>query len=676
MDHPADNAETHQGERLRVEVARDHLEKVSRSSEKTALLEMYWNALDAEATTVKIEFYENSMGGLDRILIIDDGHGISIERARTSFGQLGGSWKKESRTSVNGARILHGEEGKGRYTAFALGESVTWHSTYSDKGSLFDIEVRGRYDEMDHFAIIGPDEQSNADTGTEVEISNIHSDTSDPRTESVKNSLTAQLAPYLTKYPNVDLFFDGDRIDPKRIQDRTETLQIDPIVSPDSGKSFDAEIRVVEWSEPIKRRLYLCDAAGFAFDDVPSRIHAKDFTFTAYLQTDYIRQLNQNDTLALAGMDEKLQDAIDQAKSKLKQYFAKRRRERRKKTVERWRQEEIYPYKEEASSSTDKAERAAFNRVALDVEEHLEGFEDESLQSKQFTFRLLRHALQSNPEDLRLVINEVLDLPADDLEDLAMLLDETSLSAIISASKRVADRLDFIQGLENLIFHPQTSRQLKERSQLQKILEKGTWLFGEEYNLTTSDQTLENVLRRHRALLDHPDIEELDPVKIPQGKSRAIPDLVLGQQAIRNHADELEYLVVEIKRPSKKIDLKAQTQIQRYAQAVANDKRFHGVNVRWEFWVLSADLHDDVRGIRNEENEILRVNSDHTPHKAPVRAMEWSEVLDEARSRHQVFKERLQYSPSNKTALDFLQRQMSEDLLPEQIEETVEHAGV
>jgi hypothetical protein len=46
---------------------------------------------------------------------------------------------------------------------------------------------------------------------------------------------------------------------------------------------------------------------------------------------------------------------------------------------------------------------------------------------------------------------------------------------------------------------------------------------------------------------------------------------------------EFDYLVVELKLPSRKTDSDVLTQVEKYAMAVAKDPRFHGVQTKWTF---------------------------------------------------------------------------------------------
>jgi hypothetical protein len=97
---------------------------------------------------------------------------------------------------------------------------------------------------------------------------------------------------------------------------------------------------------------------------------------------------------------------------------------------------------------------------------------------------MLKQAVEKSPEEVQLIMNEVLGLPKHKQEEPAKLLRRTTLSAVISAAKTVADRLEVLTGLEALLFDLDLKKHFKERSQLHKILEENTWIFGEQFALT------------------------------------------------------------------------------------------------------------------------------------------------------------------------------------------------
>src|SRR5690349_1180923 len=93
------------------------------------LCELVWNAFDEDANTVDIGIDTNALGGIGQIVVQDDGNGMTLERASSSFATVGDSWKRMPGTLSPGKRPVHGRHGRGRYAAFGLGGSVRWTST-------------------------------------------------------------------------------------------------------------------------------------------------------------------------------------------------------------------------------------------------------------------------------------------------------------------------------------------------------------------------------------------------------------------------------------------------------------------------------------------------------------------------------------------------------------------
>jgi hypothetical protein len=59
---------------------------------------------------------------------------------------------------------------------------------------------------------------------------------------------------YLRQYPEVDISFDGTRIDPSTAVDHSESYDLPPIAV--NGEAFAAAVEVVEWRMPTERRLF------------------------------------------------------------------------------------------------------------------------------------------------------------------------------------------------------------------------------------------------------------------------------------------------------------------------------------------------------------------------------------------------------------------------------------
>ncbi|HEV7806509.1 MAG TPA: ATP-binding protein [Solirubrobacteraceae bacterium] len=114
-----------------VALTKDHLERLAQTQPLTGLIELVWNALDADATEIRIEFGRNELDGIEEIRVIDNGHGMTPTLAAQAFGALGGSDKDSSHKSPGG-RAYHGRDGQGRYKAAGIGSRIVWTTVAED----------------------------------------------------------------------------------------------------------------------------------------------------------------------------------------------------------------------------------------------------------------------------------------------------------------------------------------------------------------------------------------------------------------------------------------------------------------------------------------------------------------------------------------------------------------
>ncbi len=89
-----------------------------------AVVELVWNAPDAEAETVRLIVTRSDLDAIESLAVEDDGHGITADEVQSTFGHIGGSWKALATRSTNDRRGLHGRRGEGRLRAVELGSRV------------------------------------------------------------------------------------------------------------------------------------------------------------------------------------------------------------------------------------------------------------------------------------------------------------------------------------------------------------------------------------------------------------------------------------------------------------------------------------------------------------------------------------------------------------------------
>ena len=124
-----------------VQAQADHIASLSKAAPVSAIEELIWNALDAEAKEVRVDLITNVLGAVEAVRIADDGSGIDVLRADSTFGSLGGSWKRNGSGTATLKRSLHGRHGRGRFKAFALGSHVEWRTTVKIGGELLSYNI-------------------------------------------------------------------------------------------------------------------------------------------------------------------------------------------------------------------------------------------------------------------------------------------------------------------------------------------------------------------------------------------------------------------------------------------------------------------------------------------------------------------------------------------------------
>ena len=637
-----------------IQVQDDHLERIAQTRKPIlALAELIWNAVDADATHIDVTLVKDDLEGLSAIRVADNGHGIPFAEVEELFSRLGGSWKQSRLHSNEQKRILHGKEGKGRFRAFSLGRVIDWDvcaADHSDNLQSYRISML-----KDHLRRVQITDAvpvtAGSGRGVTVTVSEPERDFRSLRDGNAPEELAQIFALYLRQYPEIRIIYTGTRVDSQSVEDLSTTYEL-PNIETTDGRVLPASLEIVEWLIKAERRLFFCDANGLPIDETSPGIHAPGFEFTAYVKSDHFAELLASNTLDLANMDPAVEKCLHVTKEVMRDHFRKRAAEKAAGLVEEWRTEKIYPYEDEPTNVVERVEREVFNVLALNVNTYLPDFPTSDDKTKRFQFRLLRQAVERAPADLARIVNEVLDLPEDKRQELAGLLDRTTLAAIISASRLVADRLDFLRGLETLVFDAEFKDRVRERAQLHRIVAENSWMFGEQYHLSVDDQSITEVLRKHIQATGR-EVEIDTPVTRSDG-SRGIVDLMFSRNIQLTGAEDREHLIVELKRPTVKVDSDVAAQIKSYAFAVADDERFRYVPAKWIFWAVSNDIDKVVEREVAQRDRAHGILFEDKEQRITIWVKTWSQIINDCKARLRFFEEKLNYTPDRDSSLEHL----------------------
>lgn len=641
-----------------IAVERDHIESLTRANGITAISELIWNSLDADSTIINVAYKKNKLTRIENLEVIDNGLGIEYYRAQDVFGRLGGSDKKLNTTSPNG-RQYHGKEGKGRYKALALGDFVTFTSTFKNADSLKEFSITIDRNNLTHSAFSDlktlPKEFNQ--TGFRVNIQNIIQETANQAIDLVsRKELEQKFASYWISYPDFAIFFNEIKLEFESLIKNSDETEF--FLDKD-GVSYRFVVKVIEWRFDIKKKTYLCNSKGIPFRELNLGIRSS-IPISIFIQSVYIGNLHRDNKIELQELDDFLQCAIAESKKIAREYLRKRMHLYSGEFIDNLKSKGLYPYTDSADSIIEESKRQVFDIVALQVNEYLPDFENQDDKSKKFTLSLIKEALEKDSSSLQRILTEVIELPLEKREELVDILEETSLSSIIDTMTEIKNRLKFISGLEELIYNKKLNKNVLERKHLHKILIHETWLFGDEYTYGVDDVTLKNVLKEYLKYLGREDFEEVIESE-SNSDLQLIPDVCLWRQYPQGQPGHKTNLVIELKKPIVDAGVEELMQIKLYASRICQDKRFPKHKTKWKFLLITKDIKPDI------EPELEQTDRKYGHVVATdyydVYVLTWGHILTEAKTRYEFIKENLNLNlMDNEQNLKYLKSKYNEYL--------------
>ena len=647
-----------------IGVERDHIEAQTKANGLTALSELVWNSLDADATEIHVDYKATSLGGYEFIRVKDNGHGLTYEKAQDVFSRLGGSEKK-IKTQSPGGRPYHGKEGKGRYKSLALGDLVEFRSTYetNEGHSEFTARIDRNQLSKTEFSDLTQLKKGTGRKGFQITISNINTKAGEQAVKvSNRKELEERFASYWISYPNFAILFNGDELEFRSIIKNTEHL---PIIIEKKGIEHSFAIKIIEWNFDNKRKTYLCNNEGIPFLEVNIGLRSSAIPISIFIQSSYIETLQRNNTIDFWESDEIVSEAYRQSKIFARDYIRKRLHFYSKAFIDDLKEKGIYPYKGKAENVVEETKRQVFDIVALQLHEYLPSFNEQDDKGKKLTLALIGEALENDSKHLSKILTEVIGLPSEKREELSELLEITSFSNIIDTMTEIKNRLHFLYGLEQIIYNKKLHKDFKERKHLHKIVINETWIFGEQYTYGVDDVTLKNVLKAYlKDVMKREDFEEVVSSE-DNANLATIPDVCLWHQFSLGSAGK-ENLVIELKKPSVDAGFDEKTQIEAYASKVINDRRFPKNKTRWKFILVTKNIKPELEPIMNQANRTYGHISQMG--NCDVFILTWGDIIDEAKLRHEFIKEKLNINlQDNEESLNYIKSKYKE-YLPEGFE--------
>jgi hypothetical protein len=228
-----------------VEIQQDFLERQSKATPVAAVAELIWNGLDADAKQVDVDLEPDGLGGIAKVIVCDNGEGLPYNEAPALFRRLGGSWKKHGARTKRLQRMLHGQEGRGRFKAFALGGAVDWKVVYRTETETFRYDISILENDIRRVRI---SEQTPilSTPGVTVVVSDLKKNFTSLKPENSVQELSEIFAIYLKNYRDVQIRVAGEPIDPAKAIAGSWEEALSPIID-EEGKEHTASLEIIEW---------------------------------------------------------------------------------------------------------------------------------------------------------------------------------------------------------------------------------------------------------------------------------------------------------------------------------------------------------------------------------------------------------------------------------------------
>ncbi len=614
----------------------------------TAFCELINNSIQAKSKNIWIDIDYTSEQELHpliikEITIKDDGIGVHINDINEKLLDIGTANKD-------------GGKGIGRFASFQIGKNVVietvGYSSIDKNFSKIQIPLTfdsfGRNINVSEIDIETKEEILNGNKHTpyyKVTISELYTSIvtdNEPKKKIIDKFLKENIADAIfERYPlkifneEINFFINGKKINPN---DYVVNKPIKKVTTYTDTKGKDHKVLFnfmqIKRYEKIKVFLTTKNAGlntiskGFEYD--ASWLSPKIGGWFIYITSPTISSdLYRN--IDLDDLDEDWKKYRNLIKEQLNVFFKERNIEFDN-FSERLKKDDYYPYKEKSSS---RSKVILFDKLAYLVEDKYHILNEDN-QLREIIYPLIDRTISNG--ELNKILKNVLKLNKKMALKFSQLLDKTDLENIIEFSDKVASKIEDIEFLEKLVYS-EISKNVKERKELHKILEKMLWVFGEEFNETTrllSDKNLQNNLTKLR--------EEYLKFKPSKSKNnldteikksvKSITDLFMYHERILDYKKR-EVLIVELKAPKVKISPKEIAQVMKYAREIEKLSTFSD-RINYKVLLVSSDINSDAQfdidgRKKDEDNPYLYFRNENN--NIEVWIMKWADLIENVKRK-------------------------------------------
>lgn len=598
---------------------------------KEALCEYIWNGFDAGASKIEIIYETNPIHGVEKLSVIDNGHGILDPLKFKLFLESHKNTNQNQKKSRSSSRVK-GQDGIGRLSFFKFAERATWETTIEkvDKKYRYTIDVSSN--NLDHYDETSEIELDEGNIGTKVEFLGLRGLTEENMKGDIYDHLCSVFAWLLelNKEKKFAIYINGKELD-------YEKIILDSKRSLFEIKNQKFSVSFILWRHKLKEeysRYYFLKSNGEETYTTTTKLNQKsdNFHHSLYIESSFFDnkpasffELSRAGRIANSTLDGKtynsLMERVDNLLQDKKRDFLKKNADT---IIEKYDKSDIFPkFKKNAWDGYRKTHLKEFVKELYIVEPKI--FSNLNTEQKKIFVRFINLIIESDNEKDKIIniLGEVINLSSVDLDSFNEILKRSKLSSIVKTINLIEARCEVIAQLKELVFNK--SLNANEVKHIQGFIENHYWIFGEQYHLVTAaepkfDEALRRFVEHHKGKnakvvpMDHPD------------KNREM-DIFMTRQIISE--DSISNIVVELKHPKVLLGEKELSQVKRYMRALQSNEQFNGDNMTWNLFLVGNKfdttnyIEEEIKNAKSHGEKHLVFNNE----KYKIYCLRWSEVI-------------------------------------------------
>lgn len=630
----------------KIELGSEGIKRVLRKYKpEEAIAEYVWNGYDATATSVSIRILQNSIYGVEKISIADNGYGIPYGQLNTKFKPFFESNKIIIRNSESNSSSYHGKNGVGRLTFFTFAGKALWETVYEEEGKKYKYSIQIERDGLNDYTATEPKEvESNIELGTEVIFSQINEEF---QVGAMKHFLNIEFCWFLElmRKNNFKLLINDEPIDYSEILEERDVRDY-------KYNNLQFNVIFCRWSQKLNgeySKYYYLDSSNkekFKENTTLNNkgdnfYHSVYVTSTLFDDFDFTVVAGQM-RLKIAGSNRE-----DEAFKYIKREIDNLIREKRtpfikkyaKKFLKMVEEKEAYPDFDE-NSPVDNFKKECLDELISTVyyvePKILSGLNKTQLKTIIRMFALI---MESGEKDSFVkIIDSVVNMSKDERVELAEALEYTTMSNISRTIIMLKDRAQAVADLKELVFNKDLGA--GEINAIQPFIEKHYWLFGEQYHLVTAEEPdFEEALRRYIYILDGDTYTKKDIIINDPDKRKQMDIFAVRQM---KNGDVKSSIIVELKHPKVTLGYKELEQVKRYKDVILQEPRFNAPSIEWKFYLVgnkyNNQIENEIRNLKHNGERSLVYSVDNFK----IYVKTWSEIFTEFELNYDFLFDKLQ----------------------------------